>query len=60
MLLEYGSCSLTHGVLTTFLIETCSFMNSRLLVPLSTDHNYTFEVTLFTLLTQKSEAFDVT
>lgn len=56
---QYSS---THDVLTTFLAEACSIMNSRPLVhvPISTDPDDPFILTPSTLLTQKSEAFDAT
>lgn len=52
--------SLTYDVLTTFLAEACSIMNSSPLVPISTDTDDPFILTPSTLLTKKSEAFDAT
>ena len=54
MLLEYGSRSLTHEVLTTFLAEASYIINSRPLVETSTDPNNPFILSPLTLLTQKS------
>jgi hypothetical protein len=55
MLLEYGSRTLTHEVLTTFLAEASSIINSRPLIPISTDPGNPFVLTPSTLLTQKSD-----
>ncbi|XP_061170784.1 uncharacterized protein LOC133180260 [Saccostrea echinata] len=60
MLLEYGSHSLTHDVLTTFLAEACSIINSRPLIPISKDPGNPHILTPSTLLTQKSDVIDTT
>ena len=55
MLLEHGRRSLTHEVLTTFLTEASSIINSRPLIPVSTDPENPFVLTPSTLLTPKSD-----
>ena len=55
MLLEHGRRILTHAVLTTFLTEASSIINSRPLIPVSTDPENPFVLTPSTLLTQKSD-----
>ena len=56
MLLEYGSRTLTHEVLTTFLAEVTSIINSRPLVPVSSDAQSPFVLTPSILLTQKTNS----
>ena len=56
MLLEYGSRTLTHEVLTTFLAEVTSIINSRPLVPVSSDAQSPFVLTPSILLTQKTDS----
>ena len=53
----YGSRSLSHEVLATFLAEASYIINSRPLVSTSTDPNNPFSLSLLTLLTQKSNVF---
>ena len=53
MLLEYGSRSLTHEVVVTFLAEAAVVINSRPLVSVSTDPENPFILSPSTLLTQK-------
>ncbi|XP_078330327.1 uncharacterized protein LOC111129274 [Crassostrea virginica] len=53
MLLEYGSRTLTHEVLVTFLAEAAAIINSRPLVSVSTDPENPFILSPSTLLTQK-------
>lgn len=59
ILLDYGSRSLTHEVLTTFLAEASSIINSRPLVPVSTDPENPLVLSPSTLLTQKTSNKDV-
>lgn len=59
ILLDYGSRSLTHEVLTTFLAEASSIINSRPLVPVSTDPENPLVLSPSTLLTQKTGNKDV-
>ena len=54
MLLNYGSNSLTHEVLTTFLAEASSIINSRPLVPVSSDPEMPYILSPSMLLTQKT------
>ena len=56
MLLEYGSRTLTHEVLATFLAEVTSIINSRPLVPVSSDAQSPIVLTLSILLTQKTDS----
>lgn len=58
MLLDYGSRSLTHEVLTTFLAEASSIINSRPLVSVPTDPENSFVLSPSTLLTQKTSVKD--
>lgn len=60
MLLGYDPRSLSHNVLTTFLAEASSTMNSRLLVLVSTDPDDPFILTPSTLLIKNVEAIDAT
>ncbi|KAI4905881.1 hypothetical protein NFI96_001270 [Prochilodus magdalenae] len=53
MLLKVGPVKLTHEVLTTFMAEVSAILNTRPLVPVSTDPDSPFIVTPATLLTQK-------
>ena len=55
MLLEHGRRSLTHEVLTTFLTEASSIINSRPLIPVSTDSENPFVLTPSSLLTQSQK-----
>lgn len=46
---------MTHETLVTFLAEASAIINSRPLVPVSTDPEYPFILTPYTLLTQKTD-----
>ena len=46
---------LIYESLVTFLAEASAIINSRPLDPVSTDHEYPFILTPYTLLTQKSD-----
>ncbi|XP_052708862.1 uncharacterized protein LOC128183749 [Crassostrea angulata] len=59
ILLDYGSRSLIHEVLTTFLAEASSIFNSRPLVPMSTDPENPLLLSPSSLLTQKTSNKDV-
>ena len=54
MLLQHGSTRLTHEVLTTFMAEVSAIINSRPLVPVSTDPEEPELLSPATLLTQKT------
>lgn len=56
MLLKDQSSRLTHEVLTTFMAEVTAVMNSRPLIPVSSDPEFPFILTPATLLTQKTGA----
>eukprot|EP00079_Xenopus_tropicalis_P036616 XP_017950387.1 PREDICTED: uncharacterized protein LOC101733460 [Xenopus tropicalis] len=53
MLMDLNSTRLTHEILTTFLAEVSAIINSRPLVPVSTDPEFPVILTPATLLTQK-------
>ncbi|KAK3102609.1 hypothetical protein FSP39_012632 [Pinctada imbricata] len=59
MLLDHGSRTLTHEVLVTFLAEASSIINSRPLIPISSDTNSPFILTPAILLTQKTDSDSV-
>jgi len=54
MLLKEQSSRVTHEVLTTFMAEVTAVMNSRPLIPVSSDPEFPFILTPATLLTQKT------
>ena len=54
-LLMIESRKLTHETLVTFYAEASAIINSRPLVPVSTDPEYPFILTPYTLLTQKTD-----
>ncbi|XP_026119086.1 uncharacterized protein LOC113098285 [Carassius auratus] len=56
MLLDERNSRLTHEVLTTFMAEITAVMNSRPLIPVSSDPEFPFILTPATLLTQKTGA----
>ena len=56
MLLNHGARALTHEVLSTFLAEATSIINSRPLIPVSNDPNSPFILTPSLLLTQKTDS----
>ncbi|XP_061191763.1 uncharacterized protein LOC133200007 [Saccostrea echinata] len=55
MLTDASGKTLTHDVLNTFMAEVCAIINSRPLVPISTDQDSPFILTPAMLLTQKTE-----
>nr|XP_055025104.1 uncharacterized protein LOC129414995 [Misgurnus anguillicaudatus] len=54
MFLQLGSSRITHEVLVTLMAEVTAIVNSRPLVPVSTDPDDPFILTPATLLTQKT------
>ena len=58
MLSDMNGKALTHDVLNTFMAEVCAIINSRPLVPVSTDAESPLILTPAMLLTQKSD-YDV-
>jgi hypothetical protein len=55
MLMGASGKTLTHDVLNTFMAEVCAIINSRPLVPVSTDPDSPLILTPAMLLTQKTE-----
>jgi hypothetical protein len=55
MMTEVSAKNLTHEVLTTFMAEVCAIVNSRPIVPVSSDPESPSILTPSTLLTQKSD-----
>ncbi len=55
MLVSTTGKTLTHDVLTTFMAEVCAIINSRPLVPVSTDPESPLILTPSMLLTQKTD-----
>ncbi|XP_061430017.1 uncharacterized protein LOC133356498 [Lethenteron reissneri] len=55
MLCDVGSTRLSHEVLTTLMAEVSAIINSRPLIPVSTDPESPFILTPATLLTQKTD-----
>nr|XP_022331189.1 uncharacterized protein LOC111129227 [Crassostrea virginica] len=55
LLMSESTRKLTHETLVTFLAEASAIINSRPLVPVSTDPEYPFILTPYTLLTQKTD-----
>ena len=55
MLMDKAVKVLTHEILTTFLAEASAIINSRPLVPTSSDPDYTLILTPYTLLTLKTD-----
>ena len=58
MLLNHSTKHLTHEVLVTFLAEVCAIVNSRPIVPVSTDPEDPFVLSPSVLLTQKHPGAD--
>jgi hypothetical protein len=54
LLLQHKSRNLTHEVLTTFMAEVCAIVNSRPLIPVSTDPEDPIVLSPAMLLTQKT------
>lgn len=55
LLITETAKKLTHETLVTFLAEASAIINSRPLVPVSTDPEYPLILTPYTLLTQKTD-----
>ncbi|XP_056020363.1 uncharacterized protein LOC125680242 [Ostrea edulis] len=55
MLMDKAVKALTHEILTTFLAEASAIINSRPLVPTSSDPEYPLILTPYTLLTLKTD-----
>ena len=55
MLMDKAVKVLTHEILTTFLVEASAIINSRPLVPASSDPEYPYILTPYTLLTLKTD-----
>ena len=55
LLMDGSARKLTHETLVTFLAEATAIINSRPLVPVSTDPEYPFILTPYTLITQKTD-----
>jgi len=56
LLADFGSRTLTHEVLVTFMAEVCCIVNSRPIVPVSVDPDCPEILSPDTLLTQKSDS----
>ena len=58
MITSHHAKQLTHEVLTTFFAEVCAIVNSRPIVPVSTDPENPFVLSPSILLTQKVQSVD--